>query len=156
MPAEAVLNRPGYTFLMTNRAVDYQFWLDVGGRGWWERVYQPLTHPYVLSRRLGDRTSVERTEGGGWRAAGVSLGASTRGLAAALVRTRPLTWGLRPPQTPRGYEGKRARSSLAFPSACLAGDRNSGNGRIRADLSKILTGDRVEPEGRSLNSTMIW
>ena len=50
-PAEAVLIAPAYTFLMTNRAVDYQFWLDVGGRGWWERVYQPLTHPYVLSRR---------------------------------------------------------------------------------------------------------
>ncbi len=50
-PAEAVLIAPAYTFLMTNRAVDYQFWLDVGGRGWWERLYQPLTHPYVLSRR---------------------------------------------------------------------------------------------------------
>ncbi len=50
-PAEAVLIAPAYTFLMSNRAVDYQFWLDVGGRGWWERIYQPLTHPYVLSRR---------------------------------------------------------------------------------------------------------
>jgi hypothetical protein len=35
---------------MGNRPVDYQFWLNVGGRGWWERLYQPLTHPYVLSR----------------------------------------------------------------------------------------------------------
>jgi hypothetical protein len=25
--------------------------LDVGGRGWAERLYQPLTQPYVLSRR---------------------------------------------------------------------------------------------------------
>ncbi len=50
-PAEAVLIAPAYTFLMSNRAVDYQFWLDVGSRGWWERLYQPLTHPYVLSRR---------------------------------------------------------------------------------------------------------
>ena len=47
----AVLLAPAYTFLMRNRPVDYQFWLDVGGRGWWERLYQPLTQPYVLSRR---------------------------------------------------------------------------------------------------------
>ena len=50
-PDEAVLLAPAYTFLMRNRPVDYQFWLNVGGRGWWERLYQPLTHPYVLSRR---------------------------------------------------------------------------------------------------------
>jgi len=45
-----VLLAPAYTFLMRNRPVDYQVWLDVGSRGWWERLYQPLTHPYVLSR----------------------------------------------------------------------------------------------------------
>jgi hypothetical protein len=49
-PEDAVLLAPAYTFLMGNRPVDYQFWLNVGGRGWWERLYQPLTHPYVLSR----------------------------------------------------------------------------------------------------------
>ncbi|MGB3903383.1 MAG: UvrD-helicase domain-containing protein [Anaerolineae bacterium] len=49
-PDDAVLLAPAYTFLMSNRPVDYQFWLNVGGRGWWERLYQPLTHPYVLSR----------------------------------------------------------------------------------------------------------
>lgn len=47
---DAVLIAPAYTFLMRNRAVDYQFWLDIGSSGWWERLYQPLTHPYVLSR----------------------------------------------------------------------------------------------------------
>jgi hypothetical protein len=36
--------------LMSNRPVSVQFWLDVGSRGWSERLYQPLTHPYVLSR----------------------------------------------------------------------------------------------------------
>jgi hypothetical protein len=36
---------------MGNRPVDIQFWLDVGGHGWSERLYQPLTQPYVLSRR---------------------------------------------------------------------------------------------------------
>jgi len=47
---EAVLLAPAYTFLMTNRPVRIQFWLDVGSRGWSERLEQPLTHPYVLSR----------------------------------------------------------------------------------------------------------
>ncbi len=50
-PENAVLLAPAYTFLMSNRAVDHQFWLDVGSPGWWERLYQPLTQPYVLSRR---------------------------------------------------------------------------------------------------------
>jgi hypothetical protein len=49
-PEDAVLLAPAYTFLMANRPVDYQIWLNAGGRGWWERLYQPLTHPYVLSR----------------------------------------------------------------------------------------------------------
>lgn len=49
-PEDAVLLAPAYTFLMRNRPVDYQFWLNVGGRGWWERLYQPLTQPYVLNR----------------------------------------------------------------------------------------------------------
>jgi hypothetical protein len=48
-PQEAVFLAPAYTFLMANRPVDFQFWLDVGGRGWYERLYQPITHPYVLS-----------------------------------------------------------------------------------------------------------
>jgi len=47
---DAVFLAPAYTFLMANRPVDYQFWLDVGGRGWYERLYQPLTHPHVLTR----------------------------------------------------------------------------------------------------------
>ena len=47
---EAVLIAPAYTYLLSNRPVDVQFWLDIGSRGWYERLYQPLTHPYVLSR----------------------------------------------------------------------------------------------------------
>jgi hypothetical protein len=47
---ETVLIAPAYTYLMTNRPVEIQFWLDVGSRGWVDRLYQPLTHPYVLSR----------------------------------------------------------------------------------------------------------
>ena len=47
---DAVQVAPAYTFLMSNRPVEIQFWLDVGSRGWFERLYQPLTQPYVLSR----------------------------------------------------------------------------------------------------------
>jgi hypothetical protein len=46
----ALLLVPAYTFLMMNRPVDVQFWLDAGSRAWFERIYQPLTHPYVLRR----------------------------------------------------------------------------------------------------------
>lgn len=45
----AVLITPATTFLMSNRPVDYQFWLDAGSSGWWERIAQPLTHPYILA-----------------------------------------------------------------------------------------------------------
>ncbi len=48
--ADAVFIAPAYTFLMRNRTVRFQFWLDIGSEGWWERLYQPLTHPYVLRR----------------------------------------------------------------------------------------------------------
>jgi hypothetical protein len=47
---EAVFIAPAYTFLIQNFPVEVQFWLDVGNRSWSERLYQPLTHPYVLSR----------------------------------------------------------------------------------------------------------
>ncbi|NMC47466.1 MAG: hypothetical protein GYA52_11635 [Chloroflexi bacterium] len=53
---DAVLISPAFTFLMKNRSVKYQFWLDIGSMGWWERLDQPLTHPYVLNRNW----SVER------------------------------------------------------------------------------------------------
>ncbi len=47
----AVFLAPAYTFLMRNRPMEVQFWLDIGASGWWERLYQPLTHPFVLSPR---------------------------------------------------------------------------------------------------------
>ncbi|MCS6907585.1 MAG: hypothetical protein RML93_06870 [Anaerolineales bacterium] len=48
---EAVLLSPAYTYLLSNRPVEVQFWLDIGSSGWYERLFQPLTQPYVLSRR---------------------------------------------------------------------------------------------------------
>jgi hypothetical protein len=47
---DRVLLAPAYTFLMANYPVQVQFWLDIGSQAWSERLYQPLTHPYVLSR----------------------------------------------------------------------------------------------------------
>ena len=47
---DAVLIAPSHTFLMMNRPVAVQFWLDPGSNGWVERLAQPLTQPYVLSR----------------------------------------------------------------------------------------------------------
>ncbi len=48
-PESAVLVAPAYTFLLRNTPVRYQFWLNIGDDGWSERVYQPLTNPYVLT-----------------------------------------------------------------------------------------------------------
>jgi hypothetical protein len=62
---DAVLLAPAYTFLLSNRPVDVQFWLDIANRGWYERLSQPLTHPYVLSREWPEDslwTDVEETE----------------------------------------------------------------------------------------------
>ncbi len=47
---EAVLVAPAYSYLIMNRPVRVQFWLDVGSSGWSERLSQPVTHPFVLSR----------------------------------------------------------------------------------------------------------
>jgi hypothetical protein len=46
----AVLVAPAYTFIMMNRPVAAQFWMDVSSSGWHQRPSQPVTHPYVLSR----------------------------------------------------------------------------------------------------------
>jgi hypothetical protein len=47
---ETVLIAPAHTFLMMNHPVTVQFWLDPGSSGWVQRLLQPLTQPYVLSR----------------------------------------------------------------------------------------------------------
>lgn len=56
-----VLIAPVLTFLMQNRTAKYQFWLNLGSKGWYERLEQPLTHPYVLSRqwRQGTKWTTE-------------------------------------------------------------------------------------------------
>src|SRR4030042_860851 len=64
---DAVFIAPAYTFLVGNYPVALQFWWVVGNRSWSERLYQPLTHPYVLSRNWSaDKvwTDVEEVETG--------------------------------------------------------------------------------------------
>ena len=72
---DAVLIAPAYTFLMYNRPTAYQFWLDIGSSGWWERLFQPLNHPYVLSKHW---------QGGPWT--DVQEMAANQELLANLVR----------------------------------------------------------------------
>jgi hypothetical protein len=64
---DAVFIAPAYTFLISNYSVDVQFWLDIGNQSWSERLYQPLTHPYVLSRNWSAEkvwTDIEEVETG--------------------------------------------------------------------------------------------
>ncbi|MFH1084491.1 MAG: hypothetical protein V1772_01835, partial [Chloroflexota bacterium] len=48
---DAVVLAPAYAYLTRDLRSAYQFWIDLGSDGWWNRPNQPLTHPYVLSRR---------------------------------------------------------------------------------------------------------
>lgn len=49
--SEAVLVAPAYSYVMMNRPAAVQIWLDPGSSGWYQRLDQPLTHSYVLSRQ---------------------------------------------------------------------------------------------------------
>ena len=49
--SEAVLVvAPVTTYLLDERQVRFQFWLDVGSIHWWAPPHQPLTNPHVLAR----------------------------------------------------------------------------------------------------------
>jgi hypothetical protein len=77
----AVFIAPAYTYLISNYAVEVQFWLDVGNRSWAERLYQPLTHPYVLSRNWFPGkvwTDVEEVETGNQVLSALVLGLLNR------------------------------------------------------------------------------
>lgn len=98
--ADAVLLAPAYTFLMTNTPKTAQFWLDVGSRAWFDRLYQPLTHPYVLG--------VDWVEGAQWSDA---MEVSTR--KRTLYR---LTLGLLRRCRARVYLGLSELSESGYPS----------------------------------------
>jgi len=46
-----VILAPAYAYLTREMRSTYQFWIDLGSDGWWNRPNQPLTNPYVLSLR---------------------------------------------------------------------------------------------------------
>jgi hypothetical protein len=61
--ADAVFIAPAYSFLSENRPVAYQFWLNANSPWWGRRLYQPLTHPFVLRRGWPpERTWTEEDE----------------------------------------------------------------------------------------------
>jgi hypothetical protein len=47
---EGVLLAPMYAYLTNDLRSRVHIWLDVQSMGWQERIFQPLTHPYVLAR----------------------------------------------------------------------------------------------------------
>jgi hypothetical protein len=49
-PPDRVLLAPVHTFLLRNRPVCAQVWLDVGSPAWHRRINQPLTNPYIVNR----------------------------------------------------------------------------------------------------------
>ncbi|MEN6480316.1 MAG: UvrD-helicase domain-containing protein [Anaerolineales bacterium] len=51
LPENAVVLATAWAYVTRDLRSDVQVWLDVGAEGWWDRPNQPLTHPYVLSRR---------------------------------------------------------------------------------------------------------
>ncbi len=71
---DGVLLAPVYTYLTGDYRSQAQIWLDVNATGWYDRLFQPLTHPYVLSRRwqtMATRLPVAPNEGGAPIEAGV-------------------------------------------------------------------------------------
>ncbi|MHB0858075.1 MAG: DEAD/DEAH box helicase [Anaerolineae bacterium] len=50
-PLDEVVLAPAYAYLTRDMRSRFQFWTDLGSDGWWNRPNQPITHPYVLSRR---------------------------------------------------------------------------------------------------------
>ncbi len=124
-PDDAVLLAPAYTFLMANRPVDYQFWLDAGGSGWWERLYQPLTHPYVLSRAWPPGAAVDGRRRVPLRREG--LQALVRGL---LRRCRPGRLPGPEPVQRRGLRG--TRPLLQAVQRLLRAGENDGHGDTEA------------------------
>lgn len=47
---DEIILAPTYAYLTADLRSRHQFWLDINSTGWHDRIYQPLTHPYVLAR----------------------------------------------------------------------------------------------------------
>jgi len=96
---KAVFVGPAHTFLAENRPVAYQFWLYVNSPAWGRRIYQPLTHPYVLTRHWpADRLWTDDEE------QQTSDDALSRILLGLLRRCRERVYALSCDLNPRGRE----------------------------------------------------
>jgi hypothetical protein len=118
----AVLLAPAYTFLMMNQPVDVQFWLNAGGIGWFQRIHQPLTHPYVLRRDwpAGQTWSDEDEV----RVRQEALARLIRGLA---LRTRRRIYLALSELDERGYE---QQGPLRYPLQRLLRQSQRGEGEV--------------------------
>lgn len=97
--AQAVFVGPAHTFLAENRPAAYQFWLYVNSPAWGRRIYQPLTHPYVLTRHWpADRLWTDDEE------QQTSDDALSRILLGLLRRCRERVYALSCDLNPRGRE----------------------------------------------------
>ena len=109
---EAVTLAPAYAYLTRDLRSTYQFWIDLGSDGWWNRPNQPLTHPYVLSRRWPNVLSRRWPMGQPWRdieedqAKREALGRVVQGLAARC------TGGIFLAYSDLGIDGVERRSRL--------------------------------------------
>ena len=48
--SDDVFLSPAFAYLTSDHFSRFEFWLDTNNHAWHERLYQPLTHPYVLRR----------------------------------------------------------------------------------------------------------
>ncbi len=65
-PADVVELAPVHSFLMQNRTVQHQFWLDANSMAWGQRLHQPLTQPFVLAPAWSGQEWTDREEQRVW------------------------------------------------------------------------------------------
>jgi hypothetical protein len=87
---EVLIVAPVTTYLLDERQVRFQFWLDIGSIHWWAPPHQPLTNPHVLARDWPQgQTWTDRLDFGQRNDV---LGRLVRGLCARVTQTVYLCW----------------------------------------------------------------
>jgi hypothetical protein len=122
--SDAVFLGPAFSFLMRNKPVSHQFWLDIGSQGWWARLYQPLTQPYVLSRNW--QPGQQWTDNDEYAANQNTLARLTTGL---LRRCRQHVYLCNVSVNERGLE-ERGQLMLALQSIQRARAQQNGRARV--------------------------
>jgi superfamily I DNA/RNA helicase len=122
--SDAVFLGPAFSFLMRNKPVSHQFWLDIGSQGWWARLDQPLTQPYVLSRNW--QPGQQWTDNDEYAANQNTLARLTTGL---LRRCRQHVYLCNVSVNERGLE-ERGQLMLALQSIQRARAQQNGRARV--------------------------